>query len=252
MPTVRFTGRVLPTALSVSIANRPTFHWKADELGLDMSFQVHIQDGSILIDCEVNTFEGAYLVPLFMRAYDLARAAVDLAAFSSGNGLTAVLDTFTDPTGAMTQLTAQQPSLAALATAVKIGTRDFDKVLQFVLAEPALFMALRDLVEAITSPHRAKVNCARAIRALTRFFDSPLGSREAMWLALRDKLQINKSYVQRITQALRGPTWEDRTVVPASGTNDVLHRTWVVMNRFFEYLKRDGQPLPLSEFPLLT
>src|SRR5262249_22921716 len=67
MPRVRFKGRVLPAALSVSIPNRPTFNWKADDLGLDMTFHVRIQDGSITIDCNVNKFEeDAHLVPLFM------------------------------------------------------------------------------------------------------------------------------------------------------------------------------------------
>src|SRR5438874_10847540 len=88
MPSVRFTGRVFPAVLSVSIPNRPTFNWQADDLGLDMTFRVRIQDGSITIDCDVNKFdEDAHLVPLFMRASDIAKAAIDLAAFATGSGL---------------------------------------------------------------------------------------------------------------------------------------------------------------------
>src|SRR5262249_7521046 len=129
MPTARFTGRVFPTALNVSIANEPTFNWKADELGLEMRFRVRIRDGSIVIDCDLNKFESAYLIPLFIRAHDIARTSVDLAAFATGNGLTMILEEFTDPTGVKTQLAPQQPSLAALATAVKPGTKDFEKIL---------------------------------------------------------------------------------------------------------------------------
>src|SRR5229473_474973 len=153
MPTARFTGRILPAALNVSLASQPTLHWKADELALEMSFHVQIRDGSILIDCDLNKFEDDYLIPLFVRAHDIARACVDLTAFATGNGLTVILEEFTDPSGTITRLAAQQPSLAALATAVKPGTGDFDKLLEFVLAEPALFLALRDLIEAITLPH---------------------------------------------------------------------------------------------------
>ncbi len=239
MPSVRFTGRVLPAALRVSVPNEPTFNWKADDLGLDMAFRVRIQDGSIVIDCDVNKFdESAHLVPLFMRAYDIARASIDLAAFATGSGLTVVLETFTDPGGTSTPLAAQRPSLGARATAVQMGTADFGKLLQVVLAEPILSMALRDLIEAISSPHHAQANCARAIGALRPYFGPPGGSPESAGLALRDSLQVSRAYLQRITQA--------------STQTDIIDRAWIVMNRFLEYRRRGGQPLPLSEFPLLT
>jgi hypothetical protein len=229
------------------------FNWKADDLGLEMAFHVRIQDGSIVIDCDVNKFEkSAHLAPLFMRAHDIARASVGLAAFATGDGLTVVLDTFTDPAGSTAPLSAQLPSLAMLATAARPGTRDFDKILEIVLAEPALFMALRDLIEAITSPQRAAVNCARAIRALRHFFEPPGGSAEARWLAIREKLQISRSYMREITQPSRTPGHADRPEIPGAVTKDVIDRAWIVMNRFLEFLKRDGQPLPLSEFPLLV
>jgi hypothetical protein len=230
---------VLPPALSVSIPNHPTFNWKADDLGLDMTFHVQIQDGSIIIDCDVNKFdESAHLVPLFMRASDIARACVDLAAFATGNGLTAVLETFADPTGTSIPLAPQRPALGTCATAVKLGTADYDKLLQIVLAEPPLFIALRDLIEAVSSPQRAQVNCRRAIGALRRYFARSGGSPEAAGLALRDNLQISRAYLQRITQA--------------ATQTDVIDQAWIVMNRFLEYRRRGGQPLPLSEFPLLT
>src|SRR5215469_12646590 len=122
MPNVRFTGRVLPAALSVSMANCPSLHWKADDFGLEMIFRIQVRDGSIVIDCDVNKFdERSHLVPLFMRASDIARVCVDLLAFGSGNGLIAVLETFTDPAGASIPLAAQRPSLAVSATAATIG-----------------------------------------------------------------------------------------------------------------------------------
>lgn len=252
MPTARFTGRVLPAALNVSMANQPRFQWKVEEIGLDITFRVHISAGSIRIDCDVNKFESAHLIPLFMRAHDIARATVDLAAFATGNGLAVILEEFIDPSGTATQLAAQHPSLAALATAVKLGTPGFDKVLQVVLAEPAIFLALRDLIEAITFPQRATINCARAIGNLGPLFRPPGGSSERAWLALRENLQIGKAYVWRITRYSPGPEDGDHARVFDATATDFVPGAWVVMNRFFEYLKRGGQPLPLSEFPLLV
>ena len=254
MPTARFTGRVFPAALDVSIPDRPTFHWKADDLGLDMTFQVQIQSGSIVVDCEINKFDASvHFVPLFMRAYDIARASADLAAFATGNGLTIVLDSFTEPAGGIVPMAAQQPSLAALASAAKPGTEDFEKILRIVLAEPPLFLAMRDLIEAISLPHRAPVNCARAIRALRPYFGPP-GRRwsEAAWLALREKLQISKTYMQKIMRPSQVARNGNDGQGSDGGATDIIHRAWIVMNRFFEYRKRGGQPLPLSEFPLLV
>jgi len=250
MPSVRFTGRVLPPARSVSIPNQPTFNWKADDLGLDMTFHVRIQDSLIIIDCDVNKFdESSHLVPLFMRAYDIAKASIDLAAFATGDGLSAVLDTFTDAAGTSIPLAAQRPSLGNYATAVRLGTGDFDTLLQIVLAEPPLFMALRDLIEAVSSPQRAGVNCARAMRNLWPYFARSGGSHEATGLALRDNLQVSWTYVRTITQT---STRADETHIPPEMMTDVIERAWIVMNRFLEYRKRGGQPLPLSEYPLLT
>jgi hypothetical protein len=216
-----------------------------------MNFRVQIQAGSILIDCDLNKFENGYLIPLFVRAHDIARACVDLAAFATGNGLMMILEEFTDPTGAVTKLAAQQPSLAALATAVDPGTGDFDKLLKFVLAEPALFLALRDLIEAITLPHRAALNCARAMSALGPVFERSGDSQEGAWLLLRENLQISKSYMQRIMRHSPSADKGEAARMSGAGPTDVVHGAWNVMNRLLEYLKRGGQPLPLSEFPLL-
>jgi len=251
MPTARFKGRVLPIVLNVSLSNEPTFHWQADELGLDMSFHVQIRDGLIRINCNLNKFASDHLVPLFVRAHDIARASVDLTAFATGNGLTMILEEFIDPTGKITKLAAQQPALAGLAGAVKLGTHDFDKILEFVLAEPALFLALRELIEAITLPHRAAINCARAMRTLAGAFKQVSSrSGDRSWVALRENLQISKTYLQRI--ASLSVSSADHRPIAGPAATEVVEGAWIVMNRLFEYLKRDGRPLPLSEFPLLV
>jgi hypothetical protein len=245
MTSVHFSGRVLPVGLGISIPNQPTFHWKADDVGLEMTFRLKVQNGSIVIDCDVNEFDpDTHFMALFLRASDIATVCVDLTALSTGKALTAILDTFTDPAGASTPVAVHRPSLAAHVTAVKLGTPDFDRLAQTILAEPPLFAAIRDLIGAISSPQRARWNCTRAIRGLWHYFERSGGSPESAGLALRENLQISWTYLHRI---MRTPTQEDQALVM-----DVVERTWIVMNRFLEYRRRGGQPLPLSEFPLLT
>jgi hypothetical protein len=247
MLTVRFIGRVLPGTLELSLANRPAFNWTADELKLTMAFRVNIEKGAIEIDCDVNKFDPTFLVPLYARALDIARATVDLIAFATGSGLMVVLEEFVDPAGAVTPLLVQQPALAALGAAAKPGTPDFEKVLKFVLANRRVYVALRHLAEAISAPHRAAYHSRQAIRHLGPLFRSAADSPDRASLLLRENLQISPSYLQRLTLS----SVASSDPVDQLGTTAV-HCAWNVMNRLLEYLKRGGQPLPLSEFPLLV
>ena len=82
-------------------------------------------------------------------------------------GLTVFLDTLITPTGESTPLRFENPQLPPLCTAFRVNATtpaenaDFDKVYRLTVAEPGLFMALNDLIVAITLPHQAPINCRR-------------------------------------------------------------------------------------------
>jgi hypothetical protein len=104
-----------------AVADHPQINWRDDENNLDMTFAIGIQEGRITVDCEVNRFEPSLITPIFMRAFDLARAAADLTAFSSGYGLTVIFDTFTSPSGEVTPFVIYERALAPLCTAYQMG-----------------------------------------------------------------------------------------------------------------------------------
>jgi hypothetical protein len=64
-------------------------------------------------------------------------------------------------------------------------------------------------------------------------------------------LQIDRSYLEFITDTSTGPRHADPEHIPGSVCHEISVRAWTITNRFFEYLKRGSQPLPLSDFPLL-
>src|SRR5262249_15574159 len=151
------------------------------------------------------SFDQAHLLPLLVRSYDIARAAVDLAAFATGSGLTAILEKFVDCDGSEVPIVvSEHPTLAALATAVKLDGADFEKILRGVLSEPRLLVPLGDLIEAVAAPQRARANCRRAMRSLIRLFIGSSRSAEAAGLAVQESLQISTSYLQKITQMSAG------------------------------------------------
>jgi hypothetical protein len=151
----------------------------------------------------------------------------------------------------VTALAPEQPQLAALVPSISASTAGYDAVLRLVIPEYPIFHALHDLAEAITQTHVAPTNCGRAIDGL-RHAIAPSASRDEQWKTLRDNLQVEKAYLQIITDLSTGPRHGDPAHIPGPVVKDVVERTWIVMNRYFEFLKRGKRPLPKSEFPTLT
>jgi hypothetical protein len=258
MPKVRFAGRIFPAGVQLSVADHPQINWHDDENNLDITFKISIQNSALTVDCDVTRFDQALIIPLYMRAFDLARATVDLAAFSSGWGFVVVFETFTSPTGVTTFFGTYDPSLAALCTAYQMEVKaanieenDFHKILVIVSTDWRVFRALRHLIEAITLPHEAATHCARAIEAL-RHIIAPNEQPKQSWPKLRNTLNISEDFLKMITDVSTGPRHGDPTRIPGTTTVEITRRSWKIMNRFFDYKKRNSGPLPIREFPLLT
>ncbi len=77
-------------------------------------------------------------------------------------------------------------------------------------------------------------------------------SRKLGWTKMQDYLNIGRSYREFIMTASTEPRHGDRSDVPAHISQQVVERSWVIMNRFLEYKKRGDKPLPIAEFPLLS
>jgi hypothetical protein len=257
MPRVRFTGRIFPTGVNLSVADHPQVNWHDEENNLDIRFTTTIQNNVVTVDCDVSRFDQTLITAIYMRAFDLARATVDLAAFSSGWAFVVVFETFTAPDGATTPIGAYDPSLATFCTAYQMGVKstdveenDFHKVLAIVSTDWRIFRALRHLIEAITLPHESATHCARAVEAM-RHLIAPNEQPKKAWPKLRDALNVSEDYLKLITDVSTGPRHGDPTHIPGTTTTEITRRAWQIMNRFLEYKKRNSGPLPLAEFPLL-
>jgi hypothetical protein len=187
-----------------------------------------------------------------MRAHDIARAMIDLVSFSTGHGLLFVLETLKDHEGTITAIAPQQPELGALATSAA-GHPQFNQVLQIVLSDPPLFLALRDLIDAITPWHRAPTSCARAIEALRHLVAPGETDRKRQWQMFNETLRVSQSYLNKVIAHSTGPRHGDPAHIPGAVTRDAAKCAWIIMDRYLEFRKRGGeQPLPISEFPVLS
>lgn len=94
MPIIKFTGRVLPDVMLITVTDHPAIDWYDADIQVQCSFKIAIQQGVIEIDCILDKYQDSDLARVYMRAFDLARATVDLTCFSTGYGLTVILDRY--------------------------------------------------------------------------------------------------------------------------------------------------------------
>src|SRR5689334_13233148 len=122
MPTIYFHGLAQPSEVQVSIQDHPTINWHDGETAVDIAFTIAIEKSRIQVKCDLSSFDHERdLVRVYMRAFDLARATIDLTCFSTGWGLSVILDRYTNPEGITTAFAPHDARLAALCTAFQMG-----------------------------------------------------------------------------------------------------------------------------------
>lgn len=257
MPILKFTGRVMPDVMHVTITDHPAIDWRDTGNDSNCSFNISISKGLIEIDCILDKYEEIHLSEVYRRVLDLARATVDLVCFSSGYGLTVIIDRYTNAAGITTPIAPHDPRLAELCKvftlepATTIEKNDFHKVLTLVLTDWKVFRILRQLIEANTVPHESSVICARVAEGIRHYLAAPGSNTKQSWANMRAQLNLSIDYLKLLTDVSTAPRHGDQTHIPGATTVEITRRAWTIMNRFLEYKKRGDQRLPEAEFPIL-
>jgi hypothetical protein len=222
---------------------------------LEMKATVTITKAIIDVACESNlggTEE--YDSQVLSRAFNLAATTVNIFAFSKGMGLSIVLETAVTPDGITRPIRANLPHLEPLATALKPnehGGIDINTFLPIIISDPAVFIALHDLVGCIVRVQDAPLRCGRAVEAI-RYAMFPADNRRANWPSMQENLNLTQNFLEFITEHSKGPRHGDLRGSTLVTAREMIRRSWIVMNRFLEFRKRGGKPLPVSEFVLLN
>lgn len=156
MALFRFTGRVLPPSTQVTMKDLPSVYWEDAALGLKMDATISIIDSAVEVVCDstLDNFSEVY-----MRAFDMTRAAIDSFAFVHGLGLSVLLEKVILPSGIEQNIRVEEPELAALVTAFDLRPENketrFEAMSRIVLSDPSIFLALNDLIVSISLSPRA-------------------------------------------------------------------------------------------------
>jgi len=251
MAKISFLGKVLPDVFLVT-SSLPTVTFNSPDTGVKVQLDIKILDSAITIDCEIDNYKPSDLVYIYIRAFDLVRAAVNIFAFAKGTGFTVIIDKCIDDKGAVTSYVPIDNSLTSLCTAIDINSpTGYDEAFKLIGLDPNLFMALDDLIVSITLPHHSAVNCARAIEGIRQMIE-PDNSGKPKWDKMHSALKTTKKYVDLITDSSKFPRHGNRIRIEGDVTQEIVKRSWIIMNRFLEYRKRGNTPLPELEFPILT
>jgi hypothetical protein len=260
MALFRFYGRILPPPPTVKLNARdlPSIHWEDGQVGLVLDVKMSIVDSELIISCESNLYTTLdHFSEVYKRVFDMARAAVDCFSFIRGWGLSVIIERVIPPNGVQQSILIQRPDLEKLVTAFEINPtnkgNNFDTMYQITLTDPDIMLAVNDLIAAIAVSHHAPINCGRVIETIREAMTPKGADKKRGWEIMRQNLNLDLAYLKFITDISKAPRHGKRVGSTSQRDfNETISRSWIVMNRFFEYKKRGNTTLPLTEFPLLS
>jgi hypothetical protein len=252
MPLYEIQGYLLPPHRKISFPIEGHYHWE-DDSGFISDISVNITESVIKLKCETNQIASpSEENQIRFRALGSVRAMTGAASFIAGLGITPVLTTMIKPDGTQEPLDSKYSSLEKLVTAFDLGAQSLTEMCVMVGGDLKLLFVFNDLIDSITSPLQAVINCGRAIEGI-RLLMAPAGvERNETWRIMRENLNIDQSYLKSITDESVGPRHGDRSGVTDLGFQISIERSWTVMNRYLEFRTRAEKPLTAPEFPLLT
>lgn len=250
MHTVKFFGRISPAGVTVDFDGEMAAEYHDPDKGYSLYTKSRIKQSDVIVECTFNLLIPNYIAQAYSLALDMTRAFVDITAFRTGLGLYLNFEQWEDVDGKVTTLSFQNETAKTLCTAINDG--NVNEILAILLAEPALFLALNDIVIAITAPHVLLINHARAVETIRQQIAYPELIAEKQWPIMRDQLNIDRQYLTLIMESSRNPRHGRRTYLPEDQLTKAIERTWTIMDRYFHYRLRGGLKLPENEFPLLV
>jgi len=254
MRHIRFVGRVLPTVYQVTITPPPPrFGITYDHNGLELAYNVKIEKSIFTIDCDVNKSEYDHFTFIYYTTFSFVQSIIDVVSFSSSHALAVTIDEFFDGDGVSSQMGANQPPEVVRKTCIPVGGPTFGAAYQMVMSDLRFSGALRDLIEAVRNLSLAPINCARAVEGIRHAMSPTEMERDKQWASFNENLRADPAYSRRIMNHALDPRHGNPKSISFAEINELIIRSWTLMDRYFEFRIRGGQqPLPLAQFPLLT
>ena len=122
---------------------------------------------------------------------------------------------------------------------------------KYILQNLTITKALKDLTDSILFPHISVLNCGRAIEAICNDMNPENINSKKKWENMRNILNIDKDYIQFITEYSKEPRHGKVNHITGDKTREIVKRSWTIMNRYFEYVQNGNKKLDQSNYCLI-
>jgi hypothetical protein len=252
MKQIKFLGYAAPRGTKISVQDISVLQVPIGDTGQVAQLRMSIINSQIEVELTLDELPEDYLTHLWVVSTKNAQAVLDLAAFKIGVGVIVILDTYQLPGREVEPLTLYDPTLSEKCTVLPDGEgkTTLGPLMQLVLKEPALAIALNDLILSITNPTITLINCARAVEAI-RTMVAHTPDKKIGWPIMHEALNLTQEYCTFVTKhSVEHRHGSHISVAPEIRT-DVTGRAWTIMDRFLHYRVSGNLSLPFEQFPVL-
>jgi hypothetical protein len=159
------------------------------------------------------------------------------------------INTFIHPDGTEEFLMNRADELYGIVSEYTL--HDIDGIFQQVAGDVDFSMALNDMTDAITRPRTTAVCCARTLDTIKNLLAPDLRGKQG-WRVVQEALRADESYLQHISTASSSSRHGKHEFLPVEEAEEILRRTWILVDRYFYLRLHSQKELPVDKFPLLS
>ena len=247
---IAFFGRVHPPGVPISINEVDPFVDYSDQEGFLARITPVINNSRVSMECYFNNLVPNYQSKLIYIAVSGVRARIALESFRLGLGTVFSVDWMKDYDGTIRKVSVSQIGLSDMCTSLSTS-EDYTRLKDIATGDQAMSLAIDDLIQAQTSPLMQEVSCGRAIEGIRNIIAGQGTEPKKAWPLVREALNIDRTYLILITDNSVPRRHGEFKLIAGATQQEILRRSWTIMDRFFHYRLRGDTRLPLDQFPLL-
>jgi hypothetical protein len=244
-----FFGRVLPERIPLKVA-LPEWTSELREFGLRYRITIQIADGQFVVPVIIESGQIDVHTLRNLVENDI-RIATDLIGYLIGGSFDVDIISATSNAGPSVVFGIKVPVLEEVRRMRTTSTESdlFKSVTQEIPAR----LVLADFREAIRNPAGTGFFCYRAVEAMMQSMKAHPDDKDGpAWGKLRDRLQIDRSFIDEIKKYSEYPRHGKVTSIDDANRAKVFSLTDQIVRRYLEFLRRGKIPLSASEFPSLV
>jgi hypothetical protein len=245
--TYIFRGGVLPADLPLTLAYEPQVERKGAQESPDERINASIKESEIVVRVDVAVNDADLHDILYSDAYDVVRTMTDVASLSDGVAYIPYLDEVTLPSGEIVRLALADRTLATCCA--HFNAHNSEAIIDLAICDIHLARALADVSVMLSWPHYAPIAAGRVIDTIVRMLTG--GRSTADWEAARATINVDRAYLQRLSDEATPARHGDRRYVAGKDVRILAERAWTVMDRYLALRLQNATSLDPNLFPLL-